>query len=375
MPKVSDEELMQEALLQEVKAIEGTNAEKKDGTPDPEAPKVVEAPRSSAAQYLGQKLTHVPGENPFKETSTSTTDMVEKKGLTRIGETIGQTADYREGWIDVPRELLGERAIFYPEDWNFRIKPASVEAIRSWSTLDDGNANSIDDVFTEVLKACVSIVGPHGPIPVVNICSWDRFFFLLLVREYTFTKGESKLEYQEDCIECDNPVTFELKSYALRYEMPDPEVMPNYDQATRCWTIDPEEYDVEGYPVVKLYVPTVEKDTNIKQWVISRLQNNANRKVDSNFLRFLMWMAPKISKDATIAQRQIRDYEVAYKSWSIDMFSFMDEVLRNIMVEPSSKLEAQCPTCGESMTSDIRFPNGIRDLFNIQSRSKKFGKK
>ena len=57
------------------------------------------------------------------------------------------------------------------------------------------------------------------------------------------------------------------------------------------------------------------------------------------------------------------------------MFSFMNEVVTNIAVVPSTKLMTTCPTCGEEVTSDIRFPNGVSDLFNISSGRKKFGKK
>ena len=59
-----------------------------------------------------------------------------------------------------------------------------------------------DDVFNEVLKSCIAIVTPQGPKPWGNIASWDRFFWLLLIREYTFIHGENKLNYTEDCPEC-----------------------------------------------------------------------------------------------------------------------------------------------------------------------------
>jgi hypothetical protein len=57
------------------------------------------------------------------------------------------------------------------------------------------------------------------------------------------------------------------------------------------------------------------------------------------------------------------------------MFSFMDEVIRNIVVSPMSKLITVCPICGEEVTSNIRFPNSVKSLFNVQNRSRKFGTK
>ena len=99
------------------------------------------------------------------------------------------------------------------------------------------------------------------------------------------------------------------------------------------------------------------------------------KKIDNVFIKFLPWLAPKISKDLEIAKRQIRQYEVIYKSWDEIMFDFMNEVVTNIVVLPATKLQTTCPTCGEEVTSDIRFPNGINDLFNISGGRKKFGKK
>ena len=371
MPNISDEELLNSGILNQIDdaTVIANQAETK------QAETIDEKPKNEASQYLGTELMHKPGENPFKGSKEDDQQMITKNKLSRIGESIGQNAEYREGWIDVDKSLLGERVIFYPDSWQFKIRAATVEAIRNWSTLDDENVNSIDDVFNEILKSCVSIQTPTGPLPWGNICSWDRFFFLLLVREYTFQQGEKKLKYEEDCINCENPVTFELTSTALLYDMPDPEVMKYYDQEKRVWTIDPAEFELEGEDIINLYVPTLEKDANVKSWAIARYQENPNRKIDQTFIKFLLWLAPKISKDETIAQKQIKNYEITYKSWDRDMFSFMDDVLRNIIVSPSQKLVTKCPICGEEMTANIRFPNSIRDLFDVQGKFKKFGKK
>ena len=172
----------------------------------PEAPSApvapvesVEAPaeepvRSEAAKYLGTTLGYKPGDNPFAD-KEGDKKRIEEHKLTKVGQNLFENAEYREGWIDVDRSFLGERAKFYPEDWNFKIRPATVEAIRNWSTIDEENVNSIDDVFNEILKYCLSIKTSMGVKPWQAINNWDRFFFVLLVREYTFVQGESKVEF------------------------------------------------------------------------------------------------------------------------------------------------------------------------------------
>ena len=301
-------------------------------------------------------------------------DKFHEMGGSKIGESIFHNAEIREGWMEVDKRLMGDRAMFYPEDWQFRIRPATVEAIRNWSTIDDENMNSIDRVFNEVLKSCFAIVTANGPLPWYNINAWDRFWFILLIREYTFQKGESAIEYTEDCANCDNPVQFKLTSGSLLFDMPDKEVMPMFDKATRNWIIDPSEYGLEMEPI-RLYLPTLEKDINVKQWAINRYQENPNKDIDPVLIRFLPWFVPKISKDDTIAQRQIKEFKFKFESWDIDTFNFMNDVITNIMVTPGTKLIQKCPTCGEEVTSPIRFPNGPSSLFAIKSKFKKFGKK
>ena len=64
-----------------------------------------------------------------------------------------------------------------------------------------------------------------------------------------------------------------------------------------------------------------------------------------------------------------------FKSFDTEMFTFMNDVITNIMVTPSTKLTTKCPTCGEEVTTNIRFPNGVSELLNVKRTGKKFGKK
>lgn len=363
---MTDEELLEQALKDQIPEAPETPIEEKQQE---------EEPKSEAAQYLGKKIGYDPQANPLED-KEGDREMVAKKNLSKVGENLFEKNEIREGWIPVDMALLGKRATYYPEDWTFKIRPATVEAIRNWSNIDDENFNSVDEVFNEVIKSCVSIQGPGGkPITWGNISSWDRFFFLLLVQEYTFRQGEQKIKYTDFCPECDNEIEFELTSQTLMYDYPDEEVMKYYDRETRSWYIDPAEFGIENEAPIQLYIPTLEKDANIKAWMISQLQENRNKKFDQTFLRFANWLAPKISKDETIARRQIREIEMKYKSWDTNMFSFMDDVLRNIIVTPSNKLIIECPVCGQEVTSPIRFPNSVRDLFKIQGQYRKFGQK
>ena len=86
-------------------------------------------------------------------------------------------------------------------------------------------------------------------------------------------------------------------------------------------------------------------------------------------------MTNKLSKDLDILKKQIKSLEIQYKGWDMEMFTFMDEVIRNITVTPKDKLVKKCEVCGQEVTAAIRFPNRINDLFAIPNKHRKFGSK
>lgn len=328
-----------------------------------------------------QEEVHVPEKispnilNRNKIDEEGMAEFEKRSGGAGLGENIFAKAEAREGWITIDRRLLGERDFYYPEDWQFLVRPATVEVIRNWSMLDENNGNSIDDVFNEILKYCLTIKSNTGVKPWQSINNWDRFFFVLLIREYTFVQGESKVEFYEDCPSCESSVKFNLESQALMYDVPDDEVKRYYDRENRVWVIDPVDYEIPAERAIYLYLPTVEKDANIKAWLITEHQENEKKKFDSVFIKFLPWLCPKISKDLASARMQIRKAEMTFKSWDTEMFSFMNDVLKNISVNPSTNISAICPACGEEAVTRLRFPDGVGALFNVVNRRKKFGTK
>ena len=277
------------------------------------------------------------------------------------------------GWIPVDRKDMGIRSQFYPEDWQFMVRPAQVSAIKNWSAIDESRIDTVNDVFNDIIKSCVSIRSSSGNIPWSRINSWDRFWFIMKVREYTFAHGESKIEFQDNCPECDAELTYILTSDSLFYEFPDDSVIDkHWMPEDRVWYINPKEYDLQAAPV-KLYVPTLEKDAAILEWAIDRTREK--KQLNEVFLKFLPWMLPKAPKDKQVLDKFIKDCEAQFKAWDVDMFNFMDEVLRNIIINPSEKLRQVCPHCGEEVISNVTFPSGIKSIFTVQNKHRKFGSK
>ncbi len=313
-------------------------------------------------------------ESPAEVKSLGKAKYQDKKSVV-LGDKVDLTP-IRSGKIKIDREEMGERSQFYPDSWEFYIKPASVQDIKSWSAIDDENLKQINDALNEILKSCLTIKSDTGAVTWSKINSWDRLWFLMKIREYTFVKGENSIEFDADCIYCDEQIHYKLTSDALVFDAPDMEsVGRHWNAEDMTWIINPKEYDVEKSPIIRLYNPSVEKDEVILNYMQAKV--NANKTIDTAFTQFLPWLLPRVSRDQRVIDRMITEAEGIYKSWSVDMYNFMIEVLDNITIKPSEQLNAICSKCGEEVVSQIRFPDdrGLKSLFAIQSRHKKFGSK
>ena len=280
-----------------------------------------------------------------------------------------------DSWIPINRADLGIRSRFYPQSWQFRVRPANVTAIKNWSSIDEENLAVVNNVMDEIIKSCVSIFDDAQgiSIPWDRLNSWDRFWFILKVREYTFVKGEQALEFDEDCDECGESTHFVLDADSLFYEFPDESIVDrHWDAEKRVWDIDPKEYDVD-HRKVKFFVPTLQKDKAILQWLYN--QNEAGKQIDEVFVKFLPYMLERAPKDNALLDRTIKECQSEYRSWDTEEFLFFDEVRRNITINPTERLIGKCPNCGAEVRSTVRFPNGIKYLFAIQGKHRKFGSK
>lgn len=274
------------------------------------------------------------------------------------------------GWIPVDRSEMGTRSLFYPADWSFFVKPATVQLIKNWTSIDDNDPQQVYRILNEVVKSSVKIeTGGSFGRGWQSINTWDRLWFVLKVREVTFAKGESKVEYEDECDKCGANIIYTLSPSALHYEFPDDDLIEKYWDGQK-WVIDPEEYGV-SHAQITLYTPTLGNDDTILEWVRAKVQ--MKQTVDETFITFLPWMFNKVPKDPQMIDKMFNKIYTEYKDWDINMFEFMSDVVRNINIDQSETLRVKCPECGQEGTSTVRFPNGVKELFRVETQVKKFG--
>lgn len=284
-------------------------------------------------------------------------------------DDISDSAIIAEGWVPIDRKEMGIRERFYPESWEFFIRPATTQAIKNWLSVDESNLLQLNRVFNEIIKHCVKIVNGDTNVSWGNVNSWDRFWFTMKVRELTFASQKSAFSFEDTCSECDQDITFELRSSNLHYEFPDEELVDKYWDGTN-WVIDPREYDVD-HDELTLYTPTISKEVAIIEW--ARREHERGKKIDETFTNFALWMISKASKDDDMFDKQIKKVYNEYKKWDVAFFKFMLQVVNNITINPKETLKQNCPHCGEEVVSNVQFPNGVKVLFDVETGSKKFG--
>src|ERR1035437_9901756 len=100
----------------------------------------------------------------------------------------------RLGYQKIPIQDLPTQGLFYPEGTEIFIRAANGGEIRHWSTLDDGDLSSLDDMLNYVIERCVTYKTTGAYSSWKDIKEVDRFYLILAIREYTFFKGENKLQ-------------------------------------------------------------------------------------------------------------------------------------------------------------------------------------
>ena len=150
-----------------------------------------------------------------------------------------ESAQISTGWIPIDRSELGARSMFYPMEWEFFIKPATMQAIKNWTAIDESRPDQVNKVFDEIVKQCVKI-DTHSIQPAgwQQINSWDRFWFILKVREFTFSNGENKVEFEDECTECGQSIKYTLDADALHYAFPDEDLIEKIAEYTRIYGRD-----------------------------------------------------------------------------------------------------------------------------------------
>ena len=110
-----------------------------------------------------------PTESEREEMEEFVRQVDKKSKFNKNREESDEPASISEGWVPINREEMGIRSQFYPEDWTFYIRPATVQAIKNWTSIDEERPDQVNTVFNDIIKTCVKISTSTNGVSWQNI--------------------------------------------------------------------------------------------------------------------------------------------------------------------------------------------------------------
>ena len=104
------------------------------------------------------KLTHKSVYGQKEDLNTEEQDSLERflNKNKKMKEDV-EAIEVSSGWIPIDRETMGIRSQFYPDEWEFFVKPATMKAIKNWTAIDESRPDQVNKVFNEIIRQCVKI--------------------------------------------------------------------------------------------------------------------------------------------------------------------------------------------------------------------------
>jgi hypothetical protein len=251
---------------------------------------------------------------------------------------------------------LPSLGLFYPTDTKIMIRSALGGEIRHWSTLVEDDISVLDDMLNYIIERCVTVKSDQKPsISWKDIKEIDRFYIILAVSEYTFIKGENRLQ-----VKVSENKKIDVRKEMIDFITFDPRLMEHYSETERCFVLQ-----FENGVTIKIEIPSV----GVTNWIKNYMQrkHQSQQQIDQDFITF----APFVIRD----WRGLNDasYEriiLDSMSWGIDEISLLVEV-RQMFLDTINPVIKYKDESGAELTTPLNFQGGFKSLFIIPNS---FGK-
>ena len=256
------------------------------------------------------------------------------------------------GWIPLPIEDLPTRGLFYPKETSIAIRSANGGEIRHWSTLQEEDLSSLDDMLNYIIERCVTIksVSPEGGhLSWKDIKEVDRFYLLLAIHELTFPNGENKLQ-----VKISDTKRLDVKKDMVSYITLDPKLMQYYDEDERCFVLR-----LKTGKILKLDIPCVGVTQWLKNFIIRK--QRSQEFLDEDYLSF----APFIIRNwrGLTEDLYLKFVEESHK-WDITTISILVHV-RKLFSDTLDPVIKYLDEGGVEQSAPLNFQGGIKSLFII----------
>lgn len=303
-------------------------------------------------EVLSRYVSEVEDISETSQEKTITKGIPKKVLAEKLG-TAQQDNDTKPGlgWQTLNLADLPTRGLYYPTDSKLYIRAAQGKEVKHWSTLDDSDLSSMDDMLNYILERCAKLSIPgqqYAGGSWKDIKDIDRFYILLAIRELTFPDAEDELKIPiNEKVEI--PVQKEMIDFI---NIPD-EIMKYYSEEERCFILK-----FKNGKELRMYIPSLGINEWIKRYAINK--NQARMGYDQDYLIY----APMLINDyRKLSERAYNERVVESEAWSAKEWTLISYVRDIIADAIDPKLKYVDPNDGRELTTPLNIQGGIKSLF------------
>lgn len=295
-----------------------------------------------------------------KETSevVSTSSISERKTF------LEDIPDSHIGWIKLNNDMLPSLAKFYPHGTVFKLNPARIKEIRTFTSLADDDSYTVNDKINEILSSCVRVTFGTHPGQVKDILEIDKLFFIFAIRDLTFSNIPNPITNSSKCPKCGDNCNIEIFSNNSDFFEYSEELLKYYDPENRVFSIsyvvDEDGDDVRN---IQLRPPSIQTTTKIDNYITRKRE--LGHPISEDTLKYLKYL--HLNWD-TMTVEELDNIVVDSMGWSLLKYSlvieFIDKIERQIIMTSFGT----CSSCGaQGVTVPFRFREKFRSIFLISN--------
>lgn len=263
-----------------------------------------------------------------------------------------------DGYIKIDKSTMPNEGKLYPESWEFAYRCPTSKEVANFSTLRDNDTPAIISAVEDLIKKCVVIYDTekNKNISAGEVLDAHKIYFILLLREY-YIPG-ANISYQAVCESCHELYDTNLTAKKLVYDELSEKLLSDYDGRTFKLNV----FD----QIIEFRAPTLSTSARLFKYIVSayREQNNdSEKKIDKTLYdkKFLL-IAPYLFKTGEETIKQIMErYKDVIANENIHKAYLY--IVNNIKIDNIEEFYEDCPHCGSTEVTPIKFPGGWRKMF------------
>lgn len=326
-------------------------------------------------------------ETPISETPITTTP-VETGSLGRVETEFDKKQKLHEenkallgntGWRKVDVNNLPSQGKYNDESMRIKIRAASVEEIKHYSSLDETDLLDVSDHINEILNKCCRIeYSDHIGKAALDLREADKYYVLFCIRDLTMDSHQKfhKLWQRTTCPKCGKKSENEITSHAFSYYKIPKNIEKYYDPTLRKIVINDESF-ADG-PLM-ITPPSLGLTAAIQKY----MQDHAKKQQQSGApiyfdSKFMMQIQYLLDSPAQVTEENLKNLQKKIGNWSHEKLIAFEYVRDNMDVGVRPQLEIVCRNtksveandevgCADdySFTAPVVFRLGWRSVLDI----------